>query len=344
MANQMEIGMIESLLISRREQSQQFRGVRRKFLELNDRVVAAKLNHQRAEAAVDSNKQLQNSQFHELSVVRSASPALVPFSTNNKKILLGAILLCGLVMIAPVALLEAHAVKEPAVSATARQLGLPVLASHHHVRLASPPRKPKERTASEEYARVLSLRIQQCVAKPGYFLLFSSMDHGPSPISLLGNLAECFSQRDHRVLLVDVGSDDRHETPLAQLLSDSDRDVQQLSGLSDFLTCKETDISQLTVPSLIPDVDCLLPGTTPAPREGLGTQRFSELCEQMRDLYTLIIVIGPGAHQAVDLEMLAARADGIVFHAASPHNVDARASRVVRHLMDLDAPILGVIG
>jgi hypothetical protein len=44
------------------------------------------------------------------------------------------------------------------------------------------------------------------------------------------------------------------------------------------------------------------------------------------------------------LEMQAARADGIIFHASHPHQVDAQVASAVRHLINLEAPILGIIG
>lgn len=344
MANQMEICMIEGLLLARREEEQQIKSVRRQILELNNRVSAAALHRQRVEELGDSNRQLQNSEFHEVSVVQPARPALVPYVSNYKKLLAGAFVVAGLVLVAPVAFLEVLALKEPAVNATARLLGLPVLAARPGERPTSRVWQATDQNASEDFARLLSLRVQQCVLKPGYVLLFSCMDRCPSPVSLLGNLARCFSERDHRVLLVDVGADQRSHAVLKELLADGGRNYAAHQGLAEFLAFKETSLEQVTVPTMIPEVDCLLPGNLPLPREALGTRRFSELFEQLREQYTLIIVVGPGAHQAVDLEMLAARADGIVFHTSRPHNVDAPAARVVRHLINLDAPILGVIG
>jgi Mrp family chromosome partitioning ATPase len=103
-------------------------------------------------------------------------------------------------------------------------------------------------------------------------------------------------------------------------------------------------VEDVVTTSAISGVDCLLLGRQPLPREGLGTRRMTELLEKLRKRYTLVIIDGPPASQTVDLEMLAARADGIIFtshgtRADFGNNMDA-----VRNLMELDAPILGVIG
>jgi L-asparaginase/Glu-tRNA(Gln) amidotransferase subunit D len=71
---------------------------------------------------------------------------------------------------------------------------------------------------------------------------------------------------------------------------------------------------------------------------------MTEVINHLRKRYTTVIISGPGVNRAVDLELVASRVDGIVLHAFGSQRIDPRASREVQHLMELGAPVLGVIG
>jgi Mrp family chromosome partitioning ATPase len=346
--NRTEIGQLEGLLAERRKGAEKIKAVRRQMQTLADEVTVAALNRQRAETELAAQDQLRGSLYNELAVIQPARPGLDPVTSNSKKLMLGVFCLCGLLFVIPLGWTELRAWKEHPLTTTARQIGLSVLAAPHSEPGSSPRIRALAPPAAGEYARLLALRIQQCAAKPGYTVLFSGLDRGASPTVLLTSLAKCFAERDHRVLLMDIQAGHDQSFAWEGLLTDSDRKsaatAEPRYGVSNYLTFERPDVDELTLSTVIPDVDCLGAGTTPLPVEGLGTRRMSELFEQLRERYTLILVAGPRVDRSVDLELLAARVDGIVFHTSKSGGPDARAAQAVRHLIELDAPILGVIG
>ena len=70
----------------------------------------------------------------------------------------------------------------------------------------------------------------------------------------------------------------------------------------------------------------------------------SELLEECRKRYSLILVAGPSTRQRADLEMLAARADGMLFTVQPNSPVPSHGYEVLQELIDLEAPVMGVIG
>jgi len=57
----------------------------------------------------------------------------------------------------------------------------------------------------------------------------------------------------------------------------------------------------------------------------------------------VILVNGPSTRYAADVEMLAARADGVIVAANNRVKQDDRAASVLKDLVDLGAPIIGVV-
>jgi Mrp family chromosome partitioning ATPase len=81
----------------------------------------------------------------------------------------------------------------------------------------------------------------------------------------------------------------------------------------------------------------------PLPPEACASRRLSELLEESRDRYSAILIVGPEAERTVDVEMLAARTDAVLFVARNPLANSPAAARTVAGLAALRAPVLGAI-
>jgi len=277
-----------------------------------------------------------------VTVYQPAIPSLEPASSTAPKLFLGVFGLTMALLSTPVLGWNLRRKATASMEGMARELGLPVLAAPSSS-IQQIMRSPLP--IDDEYPRLLALRIQQSIAKPGHVLLFSSLSRNADTGSLLSKLAICFAERDERVLL--IATDSRFETSTGYrdfLAKPDGSDDEPVGGLADYLACAFDEVDDLVAPSMVQGVDCLLSGRQPLPREGLGTRRMTELLEKFRTQYTLVIIDGPSVSQTVDLEMLAARADGIIF-TTNGTPADFEHSRdAVRNLMELNAPILGVIG
>ena len=230
-------------------------------------------------------------------------------------------------------------------------MGLPILARIPAVSAPSRSRRKAEQDAEYDSLRRLALRIQQYVDKPGYVVVFSSLTEQAIPVELLAKLAQCFADRGERVLYVDLQSETAARTSAAvpALLtagvtaegSSGQNALTVPNGLADYLTMPDVTVEGIVKPTDIPSVDVVTAGSVPVPREGFGTRRMSDLIGEVRQMYSLVLINGPGITRSVDLELLASRADGIVFGAIQTRAIDPLAETVVRDLLEVDGPVLG---
>lgn len=115
-------------------------------------------------------------------------------------------------------------------------------------------------------------------------------------------------------------------------------------GLSDYLTREDMTPSEIIMPTRLSGVDCICSGSRPFPVEGLATRRMSDLFDGARKQYGLVLVAGPPSHHLADLQLLAARADGILFTVTQGQSLTVHSQEVLQEMMDLDAPIIGIVG
>jgi Mrp family chromosome partitioning ATPase len=115
-------------------------------------------------------------------------------------------------------------------------------------------------------------------------------------------------------------------------------------GISDYLCNEELEIGDLVLHTKYTRVDCIHGGVSPLPREGLASRRITDLLELSRGRYSMILVAGPSTRNQTDVQLLAARADGMLFTVAPNTPISNRGHEVIQDLIDLDAPVMGLIG
>jgi Mrp family chromosome partitioning ATPase len=75
----------------------------------------------------------------------------------------------------------------------------------------------------------------------------------------------------------------------------------------------------------------------------MASSCLTQLLNTCRQNYTIILVHGPAINLAADLQMLTARADGIVLAATKESAKDPRARDFVEDLVELGAPLIGLV-
>ena len=114
-------------------------------------------------------------------------------------------------------------------------------------------------------------------------------------------------------------------------------------GLADFLHRRELAPEEMICATSIPGVDIIPCGTTNFPREGLASSSLTGLLDECRQRYTMILVAGPSTDHPSDLQMLSARADGILFTVPPNGRPAGKGEEVVRDLLDMGAPVIGIV-
>jgi hypothetical protein len=114
-------------------------------------------------------------------------------------------------------------------------------------------------------------------------------------------------------------------------------------GLSDYLHRRDLRPEAMICATSIPGVDIIPCGTAAFPREGLASSSLTALFDECRQRYTMILVAGPSTDHPSDLQMLSARADGILFTIPQNGRPAGRGEDVVRDLLELGAPVIGIV-
>ncbi len=318
-------------------------------------------NQQKAlSAQLDNMRQLEKCRVREWTVSVPASLETTEVSSNRAKLFALAFGLCGLVLSVPVLVSEWSRQQDSPQVAFANSLQLPVMAERllqdFSPSLRSRPTPTKLTEEQLEVVRMLALRIQQSSHCDGAVILFSSIDSSYNPAPLMASVAECLSQREEKVLIIDAICPVKSRLPLTNVLSvveateqeaDSDVSDPKLTnnrpGLSEYLTSGNVALSDMIRQTDCPGVDLISSGHSPFPREGLASSHLTELVEQCRENYTMILVNSPAATASADLQMLTARADGVVLMATKNVHNNPRAHAAVTDLIELGAPIIGVV-
>jgi Mrp family chromosome partitioning ATPase len=325
----------------------------------------------------------QETDFDEMTVLTPASWQTTVTSDGKLKLFIVTLGGCLFVLVLPVFALEHFFPSGDPATHASRTLRIPCISRGTFVagRLTRDPSSLQG--VNSEAMRLLALRIQQSVHGSGSVVLFSGLNHEKSSIPMISYLAECLSRREERVLIIDAcdrgdeanGRSDKADkiySPLWPQQADRDAAAPQgagqptnghdqqthsarlpvnlqdhaepgVLGLADLLHRRELPSEEMICATSISGVDIIPCGTTRFPREGMASSRLSALFDECRQRYTIILVAGPSTTHPSDLQMLSARADAILFTVPPSGCRAGHGEEVVRDLLDMGAPVIGIV-
>ena len=288
---------------------------------------------------LDQVNQMKDCQLSEYIVSRPATLSLDGEESNRKKLFAFALLGSGLFLLIPSAVIELLRLRPTPINVVSRRWNLPVLG------VQSPDVRSKAESCalssmSQHELRLMALRIQQSLFRPkGRVVLFSGLDHDESPMGLIRSLASCFSQREESVLIIQALPCQLEIATAKANGNNAQRPVRP--GVAEFLAGEYDDATQLVKKTGVVGVDFLPSGCTVTASEAMASSRLTALIDQFRENYSMILLCGPSTLHPADLQMLAARADGIVFTVNKRSLKTVYGAEVISDLIELGAPILG---
>lgn len=325
--------------------------------EFERRVEQAESRQAAIVGPLEAMRELEACRVREWSVSTPASLETTVVDSNRKKLFVLAFGMIGLTLTAPLIITEWNRARATPSARFARAVSVPLIADRV-LPYAEADRAPRQTpTHTEEALRMLALRIQQSTNRIGSVVLFSSADGVDSPAPLLAAVADCLAERDERVLVIDAVCPGRSLLTITGLFQQGqeptrDQDVGDThalsevrrDGLSEYLVEDCDSLSDIVRPTGRPGVDLVQSGQAPFPREAMASACLTRLLEEGRDRYSMILVNAPPSTSAADVQMLAARADGIVLTASRRAVKNPIATAAVNELVELGAPIIGVVG
>lgn len=152
---------------------------------------------------------------------------------------------------------------------------------------------------------------------------------------IASNLAIAFAQAGQRVLLIDA---DMRRPRVHEVLS-----VSQEPGLSNVLV-STVKASEAIKPSGITGLWALPAGRTPPnPPELLGSKRFRDLLDSLRDHFDWVIIDTPPVMAVADAALIAHSVTGVVYVVGAEMTSRYAAQAGLEQLRSARAPIIGAV-
>lgn len=350
-------------LEQRRAEAERLNCLRKQAAELQRAVTTGYAEAQRSTVSAAGYQELAAAPYLDLIVVQPAAPSLDPISSNKKK-LFSATLVCVFVALsAPILLLDLAAARRKKRSRSAVLATVPSIGA-----------LKEGETDSGELVRTTALRIQQTATDASNVVLLARVDRESPPLGFAIDLAECLGRRNEKVLIIETAIDSsarqRLLTGLSERRSGGDAvfiewmrrsaspspsvertpalragtttaAVSQTAGLTDILASEDLSPAEVVRRGAL--FDCLLAGDSSLPVEAFAGRRMSELLIECRDRYSTILLLSPTIDRSVDLELLAARVNSVLFVSSIDGVVSKVAEQTIENLIMLHAPMLGVV-
>lgn len=283
--------------------------------------------------------QIRNCTIHEYFVSSLADfDPLKDVKSNRLKLFVFVFSACGLLFSVPPVVLELRRLRPSPAQIVSRRWNLPLLGFHSNRHSKSngtnTPGQPEDNEV-----RIIALRIQQSTIAPeGRVVMFCGLDHDESPLNLIYEIARCLSFREENVLIIETAKFDT----VPSFESSETFEMHARPGLADFLAGSYDTAHELIAPTDIRGVSFLPRGCKNTTAEVMASTRLTQFLERVRKEYTIILLCGPSTLNPADLQMLAARTDGIVFTVNKSSLRDIYGHEVIRDLVQLGAPIIGI--
>ncbi len=288
---------------------------------------------------LDQINQLKECELTEYVVTSSAAVnAVDDVSSNRRNLFVCSFLAFGVLLTAPSVAMELLRLRPAPVDVISKRWNLPVLGSHSP---GSARNNHSQGNVGSQDLRLMALRIQQSLSGPaGRVVLFAGLDHEESPLVLIRSLSYCLAQREETMLIIQIPPTHGATEHMAAAVESSFK--SRRPGVAEFLAGNMEDAGSLVFASGVNGIDCLSGGCSAVASEAMASSRLTDLIEQFRTKYSMIILSGPSTLSPADLQMLAARADGIVFTVNQSSVNSVYGNEVIGDLLELGAPILGL--
>ncbi|MGC3968266.1 MAG: polysaccharide biosynthesis tyrosine autokinase [Pirellulales bacterium] len=194
----------------------------------------------------------------------------------------------------------------------------------------------KPRSTIAEAYRAVRTALNFGIRGEGHRVIqITSPDPGDGKSTFTANMAVCLAQSGKRVLLADA---DFRRPRVAKIFG-----VDSSLGLTGMIQ-GTTAAEDAVRPSGVPNLWLLPAGPRPEnPSELLGSQKFRDLVESLRDDFDYVLIDTPPVLAVTDPCVVAPRVDAVVLLIRITKDVRPHARRTVESLQELGANIVGVV-
>ena len=284
------------------------------YSTLNGSVIALEAETRGLEKILNRYKTIAEKSQSDFYIINDGAIPLLPMDSNKKMI---AIIVAFLVFLFGFVIILVRIITDTRIKSSAdakQKLNMNVIASFPYLKNSS-LLTPSTKTESKqiELYRILARPLRLKHPKQGATFLVTSTGKGEGKSTLVINLATVFGRQDEHVLIIDsqIRSSLTPSPFHAYCLEESL--ANHPSGLGEYLSYKVSSCDEIINQTVIPGVDIILRNEAAIIPDLLQSARMSELMQELKQIYSIIIIEGTPVEGCVDSEILTNYSDSILF-------------------------------
>ncbi len=318
--------------------------LRQTYDSLNGEVISLRAESRGLDKILNSYRIVSETDHSEFSVISEAPVPLFPLESNRRMI---AIAVTFLVFLLGFIIMLVRIITDTSIKSgpdAKQKLNREVTATIPFLRSSSAlvPGENSESAHIELY-RIFArqLRLQQ--PQQGTTLLITSTSKGEGKSTVAANLAAVYGRQDEHVLIIDAQIR-ASETPspfhaycIPESL-DSHPD-----GIGEYLSYRVSSAEEIINQTVLPGVDVILRNEKAVIPDLLQSARMASLMEELKQMYSIIIIEGAPVEECVDSEILSTYSDTILYVTACDMLRPPQILKSLKRLKKTPTPLHGII-
>ncbi|MGD1832212.1 MAG: polysaccharide biosynthesis tyrosine autokinase [Sphaerochaetaceae bacterium] len=281
---------------------------------LNGEVISLQAETRGLEKILNSYKTIAESDHSEFYIISDAPVPLLPLESNKRMI---AIVVAFMVFLLGFVFILIRIITDTRIKSSAdakQKLNMEVSAVFPYLRNNHSllPGEDKESAHIELY-RIFArpLRLQHPEHGTTFLVTSTSKGEGKSTVAI--NLATVYGRQDEHVLIIDAQIR-TSETPSALHAFCLPESLESHpAGIGEYLSYKVASSEEIINQTIIPGVDIILRNEKAVIPDLLQSARMAELMEELKQMYSIIIIEGAPVDECVDSEILTNYSDVLLF-------------------------------
>jgi capsular exopolysaccharide synthesis family protein len=187
---------------------------------------------------------------------------------------------------------------------------------------------------SESY-RMLRTNLQfTTIDQSTQSIMVTSPNPGEGKSITTANLGVIMAQANLRTIIVDA---DLRRPIMHKIFQ-----LSNLEGVTDLIRAPEVDLTNNVKDTGVENLRVITSGSLPPnPSEMLGSQRMTELLQQLKEMADIVILDSPPTLPVTDAVVLSSRVDGVILVAQAKHTRRGATKQAVARLEHVGARLLG---
>ncbi len=315
------------------------------YIVITGRVASLEAETRGLEKILNQYRMISAKEHSDFYIISDAVIPLYPQESNKKLI---AIAVTFMVFLLAFTILLASIVMDQRIKSVGdakQKLNKPILGSFPFVKYNQVllPEGSKESQQIELY-RIFARPLRLKYPKRGATFLITSTTQGEGKSTTAINLATVFGRQDEHVLLLDAQIRKTElASPFKTYCQPSESNNEHTKGLGEYLSYKVFDIQEIITHTILPGVDMIVKHDEAVIPDLLQSARMRELMEELKELYTIIIIEGPPVLECVDSEILTSYADTIIYITACDTMKPTIIQRSLKRLQNTEIPLEGIV-